>query len=238
LGNAAELCAEKFAISRKEQDDFAVLSYKRALNSSKTGLFNDEIIAVEIPQKKGKAKIVDKDEEPGKVNFEKLPLLNPVFKKDGTVTAANASSINDGAAGVLVMSSEKANEFGIKPIAQIIAQVSTAKNPEEFTTAPADSIKKCLDKANLKINDIDLFEINEAFSVVALVNNKILGIPVEKVNVKGGSVALGHPIGASGARILVTLIHTMRQQKVKRGLASICIGGGEASTLILENPAV
>lgn len=234
MGSAAELCADSCNISRDEQDTYAMESYKRAQNAQSKGLFSDEIVAVSVPQRKGDPLRITMDEDPGKVNFDKLKSLKPAFKKEGTVTAANASSINDGAAALLIMSSEKAKELGLTAMVKIIGQSSVAKLPEEFTTAPADSITKTLKKTNLQITDIDLFEINEAFSVVALANNKILKLPAEKVNVNGGAVALGHPIGASGARILVTLLHALKQRNATTGLASICIGGGEASTVIVE----
>jgi len=178
--------------------------------------------------------MVDTDEEPAKVRFDKIPVLNPVFDKSGTVTAANASSINDGAAAVVLIAEEKSQALGLRPMAKIKAQASAAKKPEWFTTAPADAIKKCLKKAALDTSDIDLFEINEAFSVVSLAVNDILGLDISKVNVNGGAVALGHPIGASGTRILVTLLYEMKRRDAKRGLASLCIGGGEASALIVE----
>ncbi len=234
MGTAADRCAESCHVSRESQDEFSILSYKRALASMEKGLFNDEITPVEIPQRKGDPLIITEDEEPRRVRFEKIPNLKPAFGKEGSVTAANASSINDGAAAVLLMSEQKAAELGLTPMATVVSQASAARLPREFPQAPADSIRKALGKVNLSIEDIDLFEINEAFAVVTLVNNQLLGIPVEKVNVNGGSVAIGHPIGASGARILVTLIHAMRQRDAKYGLASICIGGGEASTLIVE----
>ncbi len=234
MGTAADLCAESCQVSRESQDEFSVLSYKRALASMEKGLFQDEIAAVEVPQRKGDPLIVDQDEEPRRVRFDKIPKLKPAFDKKGSVTAANASSINDGAAAVLLMSEDKAKELGLKVMARIVSQASAARIPREFPQAPADSIRKALAKAGLDVEDIDLFEINEAFALVTLVNNQLLGIPVEKVNVNGGSVAIGHPIGASGARILVTLLHAMQQRDVKYGLASICIGGGEASTLIVE----
>ena len=234
MGNAAELCAENCSISREEQDEFAIQSYQRALSAMERGLFKEEIVPVEIPQRKGNPLIVNEDEEPAKVRFEKIKSLRPAFLKEGTVTAANASSINDGAAAVVVMAKEKAQELGIKEMFDIIAQASAAKAPEEFTTAPADSINKVLSKAGMSTDDIDLFEINEAFAVVSLINNKLLKISPDKVNVHGGAVALGHPIGASGTRILTTLLHTMKRNKARRGLASLCIGGGEAASLIVE----
>lgn len=234
MGNAAELCAKECAVPRQAQDEFAILSYKRAQDSQVQGRFKDEIVKVGIPQKKGDLVFVEEDEDPKKTNFEKIPTLKPAFQKDGTVTAANSSKINDGAAAVVLMSAEKAKFLRLKTLARIIASSSAAKKPEWFTTAPADVIPKVLKKANLTLNEIDLFEINEAFAVVALAVNKMLGIDVNKVNVNGGAVALGHPIGASGARIVVTLIYALRQRKLKRGLAAICIGGGEASGMILE----
>jgi acetyl-CoA C-acetyltransferase len=234
MGNCAEACAKEFMFTREELDEFAISSYKKALEAQKSGKFKEEIIDVKV--KSGREEVViDIDEEPGKVKFDKIPSLKPVFDKNGVVTAANASSINDGAAALLIMSEEKAKELGLKPLVEIIAQSSAAKDPMHFTTAPADSINKVLKKANLKLSDIDLFEINEAFAVVSLANNKLLGLDNSKVNVNGGAVALGHPIGASGARVLVTLIHEMKKRNSKYGLASLCIGGGEAAALIVKN---
>jgi acetyl-CoA C-acetyltransferase len=235
MGSAAELCASSCHITRNQQDDFAIQSYKRALKAQEEGLFQEEIAAVEILGRKGKIAIVDTDEEPGKVNFEKIPTLRPAFKKDGTITAANASSINDGAAAVVLMSKEKADELNIDSQFKILSYASSAKSPEEFTTAPTDAINKALSKAGLSIDEINLFEINEAFAVVALINNQLLNLSDKKVNVNGGAIAMGHPIGASGARILTTLMHSMKQRHEKKGLASLCIGGGEASTLIIES---
>jgi acetyl-CoA C-acetyltransferase len=234
MGNAAELCAVECNISRERQDDYAIESYKRALESLEKGIFNEEIIPVEIPQRKGEPILVTEDEDIRKIKFDKVPQLKPAFKKDGTVTAANASSLNDGAAAVVLMSAEKAAELGIEPLARIVAQASAAKAPEWFTTAPADAINKVLAKASLTIDDIDLFEINEAFSVVSIANNDILKVDPAKVNVHGGAVAMGHPIGASGTRVLVTLLYAMKRAAAKRGVASLCIGGGEASALVLE----
>lgn len=233
MGNIAEICADEYKITRQEQDDFAFESYKRALKSIEEKKFANEIIPVEIQTKKGNV-IIDTDEDPQIVNFEKLKTLKPVFKKDGTITAANASSINDGASAILLVSKEKAEMMNLKPIAKIIAQSSAAKDSKWFTTAPIDAIKKVLNKVDLKIEDIDLFEINEAFAVVSLVVNKELGLDSAKVNIKGGAVALGHPIGASGSRILTTLLHSLKETNSKYGLASLCIGGGEASALIVE----
>lgn len=234
MGSCAEVCAKEFKFSREELDEFAINSYKRAINATLTGRFKDEIIPVKVLGKKGET-IVDKDEEPERVIFEKIPSLKPVFEKDGVVTAANASSINDGAAALLVMSEDKAKELGFKPLVEIVAQASAAKAPIDFTTAPADAIKKVLDRVNMKVDDIDLYEINEAFAVVSLAVNRLLNLSMDKVNVNGGAVALGHPIGASGARILTTLIYEMKKRNVEYGLASLCIGGGEASALIVKN---
>lgn len=233
MGSCAEACAKDMNFTRKELDDYAIMSYQRAQAAQKEGKFNDEIIPVTIKSRSGDL-IVSKDDEPEKVNFEKIPTLKPPFDKNGVVTAANASKINDGAAAVLVMSEEKAKELGIKPIVEIVAQSSAAKAPIEFTTAPADAIKKVLAKANLKTTDIDLYEINEAFAVVSLAVNKLLGLTTDNVNVNGGAIAIGHPIGASGARIMATLLHEMKRRKSKYGLASLCIGGGEASALIVK----
>jgi acetyl-CoA C-acetyltransferase len=234
MGNCAEACAKDFKFTREELDEFAINSYKKALDAQKDGKFKNEIIELKV--KAGREEVVvNADEEPGKVKFDKIPSLRPVFDKNGVVTAANASSINDGAAALLVMSEEKAKELGLQPLVEIVAQSSAAKAPIQFTTAPADSINKVLKKANIKLTDIDLFEINEAFAVVSLANNKLLGLDTSKVNVNGGAVALGHPIGASGARVLVTLIHEMKKRNSNYGLASLCIGGGEASALIVKN---
>jgi acetyl-CoA C-acetyltransferase len=233
MGNCAEKCAKDFGFKREELDEFAINSYQKALDAQKTGKFDDEIVNITQKLKTGEI-VIDKDEEPEKVKFDKIPTLKPVFDKNGVVTAANASSINDGAATLLVMSEEKALQMNLTPLVEIVAQSSSAKTPIEFTTAPADSINKVLKKTNLKLEDIDLFEINEAFAVVSLAVNKILGLDGSKVNVNGGAVALGHPIGASGARILVTLIHEMKKRSAKYGLASLCIGGGEASALIVK----
>jgi acetyl-CoA C-acetyltransferase len=234
MGSCAESCARNFSFSRTELDEFATNSYKKALQAQEEGKFKDEIVAVPISVKGGE-NLVDADEEPSKVNFDKLPKLKPVFEKNGVVTAANASSINDGAAALVVMSEEKAIELGLTPLVEIIAHSSAAKAPIDFTTAPADAILKVLKKAGLTTGDIDIFEINEAFAVVSLAVNKILELDNSKVNVNGGAVALGHPIGASGGRILVTLIHEMKKRNSKYGLASLCIGGGEASALIVKN---
>lgn len=233
MGNCAEACAKDMNFTRKELDDYAIMSYQRAQAAQKEGKFNDEIIPVTIKSKSGDT-VVTKDDEPEKVNFEKIPSLKPPFDKNGVVTAANASKINDGAAAVLVMSEEKAKELGLKPIVEIVAQSSAAKAPIQFTTAPADAINKVLEKTNMKITDIDLYEINEAFAVVSLAVNKLLGLSTDNVNVNGGAIAIGHPIGASGARITATLLHEMKRRKSKYGLASLCIGGGEASAVIFK----
>ncbi|MBM4172641.1 MAG: thiolase family protein [Ignavibacteria bacterium] len=233
MGNCAEACAKEMNLSRKDLDDFAIMSYQRAIDAQKEGKFADEIVPVTIKSKSGDT-IISKDDEPEKVNFEKIPALRPAFDKNGVVTAANASKINDGAAAVLVMSEDKAKEFGIKPIVEIVAQSSAAKAPIQFTTAPADAIQKVLAKANMKYSDIDLYEINEAFAVVSLAVNKLTGLSTDNVNVNGGAIALGHPIGASGARIMTTLLHEMIKRKSNYGLASLCIGGGEASAVIVK----
>ena len=234
MGNAAELCARECQVSREAQDEFSVMSYQRALEAQKNCWFKDEIIPVSIPQKGGDPIVVQDDEEPKKVKFDRIRTLKPAFQKDGTVTAANASKINDGAAAVVVMSKEKAEQLQIQSLAKIVSYGSAAKKPEWFTTAPADVIQTVLKKAAISKNDIDVFEINEAFAVVNLAINKMLGLDVNKVNIHGGAVALGHPIGASGARILVTLLYAMKRRNVKRGMAAICIGGGEASGIIIE----
>ena len=234
MGSCAESCARDFDFKREELDEFTIGSYKKALAAQESGKFNDEIVPVTIKSRKDNI-IVDKDEEPGKVKFEKIPSLKPVFEKDGIVTAANASSINDGAAALMIMTEEKAKELSLTPLVEIVAQSSAAKASIEFTTAPADAIAKVLKKANLSKDDIDLFEINEAFAVVSLAVNKLLDLDASKVNVNGGAIAIGHPIGASGARILTTLIYEMKKQNSIYGLASLCIGGGEASALIVKN---
>jgi acetyl-CoA C-acetyltransferase len=234
MGNCAEKCAKDFSMTREEVDNFAIQSYKKSLAAIESGKFVNEITPVKI-QSKIKEQIIDTDEEPAKVIFDKIPSLKPVFDKNGIVTAANASKINDGAAALLVLSEEKAKELGLKPLVEIIAQSSAAKLPIDFTTAPADAIQKVIKKTNLQLSDINLFEINEAFAVVSLAVNKLLNLNIEIVNVNGGAIALGHPIGASGARILATLIHEMKKRNSEFGLASLCIGGGEASAIIVKN---
>ena len=234
MGNCAEVLAKEENFSREDQDAFAVESYHRSLEAIEIGYFKDEITPVEISQRKGDPIIIDTDEEPGRGKPEKIAKLRTAFEKDGTITAANASSINDGAAALVVMSAEKATELNSKPICKIVAQTSVAHEPLYFTTAPGKAITKVLDKAGHTINDIDLFEINEAFSNVALAAMREHNIPHEKVNIFGGAVSMGHPIGASGARILVTLISALKQKNKKLGLATLCIGGGEAAAVIVE----
>lgn len=233
MGNCAENCAKNFSISREMVDEYAIMSYKRALEAQKNGVFKDEIVPVKITSKTGDT-FFDTDEDPSKVNFEKISTLKPVFDKNGVVTAANASNINDGAAAVMIMTEEKALSLGYKPLVEIVAQASAAKAPIDFTTAPADAIVKVLNKSSLTNTDIDLYEINEAFAVVSLAVNKLVGLTPENVNVNGGAIALGHPIGASGTRVLTTLIYEMLKRNSKYGLASLCIGGGEASALIVK----
>jgi acetyl-CoA C-acetyltransferase len=234
MGVCADLCATEHHISREEQDNFAIQSYQRSAAAWDTGKFSNEIVHVEVPQRKGDAIIVSKDEEYTNVKLDRIPTLPAVFTKDGTVTAANASTINDGAAAVVLMSEEKANELGLKPLAYITSYADAAQEPKWFTTAPAKALPKALEKANLKLDDIDFFEFNEAFSVVGLANAKILGLDNNKVNVNGGAVSLGHPLGCSGARIIVTLINVLEQNNAKYGAAAICNGGGGASALIIE----
>jgi acetyl-CoA C-acetyltransferase len=233
MGLAGELCSTECNISREDQDSFAIESYKRALEAQKSGKFSAEIVPVVIPSKKGDI-IINEDEEPSKVKFEKVPDLKAVFKKDGAITAANASSIDDGAAALVVTSESWASENNLTPLAKVIAHCSHAQKPEWFTTAPTAVISKILNKTGFTVDDIDLFEINEAFSCVPMHSLRELNIPHDKVNVNGGAVALGHPIGASGARILTTLIYALKDRGLKRGLATLCIGGGEANALIIE----
>ena len=234
MGNCAETLAKEENYSREEQDAFAVESYRRSMEAIEKGYFKNEIIPVEVPQRKGNPLIVNTDEEPGKGKPEKFSKLKPAFESDGTITAANASSINDGAAALVVMSADTATVYDIKPLCKIIAQSSYAHEPLYFTTAPGKAIQKVLDKTGLLIKDIDLFEINEAFSNVTLAAMREHNIPHEKVNIHGGAVSMGHPIGASGARILVTLISALKQKKKKLGLATLCIGGGEAAAVVVE----
>ena len=234
MGNCAELCAKKYNFSREDQDKFAIDSYRKSQQAQLDGYFESEIIPVSIKDRKGNEHIIDKDEEPYKVKFDKISSLKPAFDKNGTVTAANASTINDGAAGLLLAHSSLLDDLDCNPKAKIIAQASSANKPEWFTTAPVKAIKNVLDKAKLSIDDIDLFEINEAFSVVTMAALKELKIEKNKLNVYGGAVSLGHPIGASGARIMCTLLNALERKKLKYGLAAICIGGGEASAMIVE----
>lgn len=234
MGKAAEVCARDCQIPREAQDQYAIMSYTRAQEAQRAGRFAKEIVGVEVKSGKGEPTIVLNDEDVTKTSFEKIPKLKPAFTEGGTVTAANASKVSDGAAALVLMSADKAKAMNLKPLARIIAYASHAKDPVWFTTAPADVIAKVLARAKLTASDIDLFEINEAFAVVALAVTKIAGLDMNKVNVNGGAVALGHPLGASGARILVTLIHALEQRNLKRGLATLCIGGGEASAVIIE----
>ena len=234
MGVCADACANEYNFSREEQDAFAVQSYERSRTAWESGKFNNEVIPVEVPQRRGDAIIVDRDQEYTNVKMENIPALRPAFTKDGTVTAANASTINDGAAAMVLMSREKANELGLKPIATIKSYADAAQEPKWFITAPAKALPKALAKANLAIDEIDYFEFNEAFSIVGLANMKILGLNDNNVNVNGGAVSLGHPLGCSGARILVTLIHVLEQNDAKYGAAAICNGGGGASALVLE----
>ncbi|WP_018616805.1 acetyl-CoA C-acyltransferase [Segetibacter koreensis] len=234
MGSFADATAKKYSISREEQDAFAVRSYHNAEKATTLGFFSNEIIHVEVPQPKGNTIIVKEDEEYKNVKFDKIPSLKPAFSKDGTVTAANASTINDGAAALVLASEQKVKELGIQPIARIVSFADAEHEPEWFTTAPADAAPKALKTAGLSKNDIDYFEVNEAFSVVPLVFNKFMDVDPEKVNVFGGAVALGHPLGASGARIIVTLCNVLQQKKNRFGLAAICNGGGGASSIIIE----
>ena len=234
MGSCAETCVRKYQFTREEQDEFAQESYTRAQNTQRDGIFSKEIVPVEIKDRKGNLSEVAEDDEPQRANFEKMTKIRPAFEKDGTVTAANASKINDGAAAVVMMSAEKAADLGVKTVARIVAQASFSQEPEWFTTAPVRAIRKVLDKSGLTVDDINLFEINEAFAAVTMAAEKDLGLDHDKVNIHGGAVALGHPIGASGARILVTLLNAMESRKAKLGLATLCIGGGEASAVIVE----
>jgi acetyl-CoA C-acetyltransferase len=234
MGNCAELCAKDMKFTREEQDAFAVQSYKRSAAAWSAGKFKDEVIPVTVKTKKGDV-VIAEDEEYKNVNFEKIPSLKPAFQKEGTVTAANASTMNDGAAALVLMSKEKADALGIKPIAKIKAYADAEQAPEWFTTTPSLAVPKAVEKAGLKMSDIQYFELNEAFSVVGLANIKLMNLDPDKVNVNGGAVALGHPLGASGARIIVTLINVLKQNKAKYGAAGICNGGGGASAMVIEN---
>ena len=234
MGNFADLCATEHQISREEQDAFAIGSYTKSQASIEKGLFVNEIIPVVIPQRKGDPITIDKDEEPFNVKFDKIASLNPAFSKTGTVTAANASTMNDGAAALILMSGEKMNTLGLKPLAKITSYADAEHDPKWFTTAPSLALPKALSKANLTSNDINFFEFNEAFSVVGVVNTKLLNLDPSKVNIRGGAVSLGHPLGCSGARIIVTLTHILQDHQAKYGAAAICNGGGGASAMIIE----
>jgi acetyl-CoA C-acetyltransferase len=234
MGACADMCATTHNITREDQDAFAIASYKKAQDSIASGKFAEEIVPVTIPQKKGDPIVVSTDEEPKNVKFEKIPELRAAFTKEGTVTAANASTINDGAAALVLMSAEKAAALGLKPLAKIKGYADAEQAPEWFTTTPSLAVPKAVAKAGLKMEDIHFFELNEAFSVVALANNKLMNLDPTKVNVNGGAVALGHPLGASGARIIVTLLHVLQQNNAKYGAAGICNGGGGASAIVIE----
>lgn len=234
MGVSADLCATEYKISREEQDNFAIQSYERSAKAWDAGKFDNEIVPVAVPQRKGDPVMVTKDEEYTNVKLDKIPTLNAVFTKDGTVTAANASTINDGAAAIVLMSEEKALALGLKPLAYIKSYADAAQEPKWFTTSPAKALPKALGKAGIAINDVDFFEFNEAFSVVGLANAKILGLDNDKVNVNGGAVSLGHPLGCSGVRIIVTLINVLEQNNAKIGAAAICNGGGGASAIVIE----
>jgi acetyl-CoA C-acetyltransferase len=236
MGVCAEKCAVDYSISREDQDNFAIESYKRSAKAWSEGKFTEEVVPVEIPQRKGDPVIFSEDEEYKAVNFDRIATLPTVFKKEeGTVTAANASTLNDGASALILVSKEKMEELGLKPLARIVSYADAAQEPENFTTAPAKALPIALKKAGLEISDIDFFEFNEAFSVVGLANNKILGLDASKVNVNGGAVAIGHPLGSSGSRIIVTLINVLKQNNAKYGAAAICNGGGGASAIVIEN---
>ena len=234
MGSAAELCAREFNFTREDQDQYAIESYERAAQAHANGAFANEIVPVEVPQRRGAPLVISTDEEYTRVDFSKIPTLKPVFEKDGTVTAANASTINDGAAALILMSKAKADELGLKPLARLTGYADAAHEPEWFTTAPVKAIPKALAKAGLNVEDIDYFEINEAFSAVVLAAIDQLQLEPSRVNVNGGAVSLGHPLGASGARILVTLIHVLQQHHAHRGVAALCNGGGGASAVVIE----
>jgi acetyl-CoA C-acetyltransferase len=234
MGCAADLTAVDQKISREEQDAFAIESYTRSQNAWNDGKFKEEVVAIEIPSRKGEVQKVEKDEEPWNVKFDKIPGLKPAFGKEGTVTAANASTMNDGAAAVVLMSMEKANELGLKPIAKIVSYADAEQAPEKFTTTPSVAVPKAVKKAGLKMSDIEYFELNEAFSVVGIANIQLMNLDPAKVNVNGGAVSIGHPLGASGARIIVSLINVLKQNNAKFGAAGICNGGGGASAMVIE----
>jgi acetyl-CoA C-acetyltransferase len=235
MGNAAELCAKECGISREEQDTFAIESYERSQAAWEKGLFDNEVIPVQIPQRKGEPVVVAKDEEPYNVKFDKIPSLSSAFIKDGTVTAANASTMNDGAAALVLMSKEKADELGLKPIAKILSYADAEQAPEWFTTTPSVAVPKAVAKAGLKMENISYWELNEAFAVVGIENSKRMKLHPSKVNVHGGAVSMGHPLGCSGARIIVTLINVLKQNNAKYGAAGICNGGGGASAMVIES---
>ena len=234
MGVCADACASEYEFSREDQDNFAIQSYNRSASAWNSGRFDNEVVPVEVPQRRGEPIIVEKDEEYANVRMDKIPTLRPAFTKDGTVTAANASTINDGAAAMVLMSKEKASELGLTPLATIKSYADAAQEPKWFTTAPAKALPKALAKANITIDNVDYFELNEAFSVVGLANMKILNLENSKVNVNGGAVSLGHPLGCSGARIIVTLLNVLEQNNGKIGAAAICNGGGGASAIVLE----
>ena len=234
MGLCAETCAKEMSFSREEQDDFAITSYQRSAKAWKDNKFSNEVIDVEVPQRRGDSLIINEDEEFKKVKIDKIPNLRPVFDKEGTITAANASTLNDGASSLIIMSSEKANELNLKPLAKIISYADFAHDPEWFTTAPSDAITKALEKAKIDKSEVDFFELNEAFSVVGLANLKLLDINNDIVNVNGGAVSLGHPLGSSGSRIVVTLINVLKQNKAENGVAGICNGGGGASAIVIK----
>jgi acetyl-CoA C-acetyltransferase len=234
MGVSADLCASEYKISREEQDQFAIQSYERSAKAWEAGKFDNEIVPVAVPQRKGEPVIVSKDEEYTNVKLDRISSLNPAFTKEGTVTAANASTINDGAAALVLMSEEKAIALGLSPLAYVLSYADAAQEPKWFTTSPALALPKALKKANLTMEDVDYFEFNEAFSVVGLANAKILNLDLNKVNVNGGAVSLGHPLGCSGARIIVTLLNVLEQNKGKIGAAAICNGGGGASAILIE----
>ena len=235
MGSCADECAREYNITREDQDDFAIQSYKKASDAIKSGLFKNEIVHVNVPQRKGDDIVITEDEEYKNVKLEKLPKLKPVFSPNGTVTAANASTLNDGASAVILMSSEKANELNLIPLAKIISYADASQDPKWFTTSPAKAVHKALKKSNLNTQDIDYWELNEAFSIVGIVNTKLLKLDPNKVDVNGGAVALGHPLGSSGSRIVITLINVLKQNGGKIGVAGICNGGGGASALVIEN---
>lgn len=235
MGNAAELCASECGISREAQDEFAIESYKRSQSATNNGKFNNELIPVSIPQRKGDPIVFSKDEEPFNVKFDKIPELKPAFEKNGTVTAANASTMNDGAAALVLMSKEKAEELALKPIARIISYADSEQAPEWFTTSPSLAVPKAVEKAGLKMGEIDYWELNEAFAVVGIENTRRMKLDPARVNIHGGAVSLGHPLGASGARIIVTLINVLKQNAARYGAAGICNGGGGASAMVIEN---